>query len=125
RRIVFGCHREFYDVLLYEHETPELAGVKIVPVSECTGQRGFSRDHWEALERILPKVDDPGHVGLDLGAGPARRLHEELKLEVINAQRAKPGPGEVEQLVTGGRSLPFKQIHLIVPIKMVLVSPVA
>jgi hypothetical protein len=111
--------------LLNDDKAPELAGGKVIPIAKGAIVRGFPTQVRKTLEGILTNVDDGRHVGGDLLTWPAPRLLQELKLEVIDAERAKMRSREVKELVTSRRSGAGQESHLVVAIEVVLVGGVA
>ena len=125
RRVIDGRHRELRDFLLHEHEPPELAGIEIVHVTTAHVVEALSAGGWRALERILADVHHAGHIGHDLGPGPALRLRKELELEIIEANGAQLRAAEVPKLVALGWAFAGEQVRLVVAIEMILVLPIA
>src|SRR5205823_1546593 len=110
--------------LLDENKAPEL---ELEPI-EVLLPAFFRPVVWPplALEWIQAQVDQEGNVHLCLGTKPAIGLVDETILIVVNAHRAYGAFAEVKDLVTRGLvSLACNQIHLVVAIQMVLVSPVS
>src|ERR1035438_3775611 len=60
-----------------------------------------------------------------LNAKPATGLGNELKLEVVDPHGGKVAFREIEDFVTGRWPLAGNHVHLVITVKMVLVSPVA
>src|SRR6476660_4246095 len=122
----FDCRLgQLPDILLNQDETPELTGEEVVAIAECARVDRFASNERRALERILANVDDRRHVRRGFLARPAPRLHVELELEVVDADRTQLGSAEVKDLLALGWAFPGEQIHLIVAIQMVLIGPIA
>src|SRR5207248_4058942 len=78
-----------------------------------------------ALKRIEAKIDQVRHVHVRLLTEPASGLVDETILIVVNTHCADRAFPEVEDFMTVRRTLACDGVHLVIPIEMVLVSPVA
>src|SRR5215831_11462636 len=105
RRIVDRRQRELLDKLLDHDKAPELTGEEVARIARGPGVQRLAAKIRRALERILAKVDQRGHVCGGLFAGPAPRLHKERELHVVEANCAQLRAAEVEQLAALGWAL--------------------
>src|SRR5271166_5457729 len=122
RRELDGGLPELQDDVLDENEPPSFSAEEFVEPGRCPFTKVQDRC---SLERILPDVVDLGHIRRHLGTGPARRLFEKLVLEVIHSHRAEVRSSEIKDLMASGGPFALKQGHLVIPIEMVLIRPVA
>src|SRR5208283_791043 len=125
RRIVDGCHCKLTHSLLHEDKSPELARHEVIHVSRRASVECFAADVRQALEGILPDVYHRRHISFQFLSWPAIGLLDELELEVIDAERTEFGAGEVEELMTSGRSCTRQDGKLVVAVQVVLVGAVA
>src|SRR4029077_16618548 len=94
-------------------------------VSRGTSKKSFPIDRDKPLERVLAEVNYGGHIGRQLRASPALGLFIEPELHVVDANGPELGSSEIEDLVTGRRSLAQQHVQLVVTVEVVLVGPVA
>src|SRR5262249_14529814 len=123
-RGVDRCLGALGDGLLHPHESPELPSGKNLSITKSPHVRRFATYVRRPFERVLSDVDEHGHVRRGLLTRPAPGLLEECELEVIQPNRAQVRAPEVEQLMTRRRPFAFEQIHLVIAIQVILVSPV-
>jgi hypothetical protein len=91
RREVDKALRELADLLLHEHEPPELV---LKPIGKLH-RAGYSR----ALKGVEANVGQDRPINLDRVAEPASGLVDEAVLEVANANGSKRRFGKVKDLV--------------------------
>src|SRR5262249_7221835 len=109
----------------HHNKTPKFASEEVIDVARRPVIKRFPADRRCALKRILTNVDQRGHVRSCLFARPAPRLLEECELEIVQAHRTQVRPAEVEDLMPRGRPFAFQQVHLVVTVKVILVTPAA
>src|SRR5207248_10165279 len=82
---------------------------------------------WPAspLKRIETQVDQVGHIRFGLFAQPALGLVTDPVLVVVNTHRSDGAFAEVKDFVAVRWTFASNGVHLVVTVKMVLVSPVA
>src|SRR6266480_3680734 len=117
-RLKFLAHH-----LLDENKAPEL---ELEPIEVLL--RAFFRPIvWPALalKRIETQVDQVRHVNVRLFTQPTLGLVDETIFVVVNTHRADGAFAEIEDLVTVRWPFAGDSVHLVVTVKMVLVSPVA
>ncbi len=120
----FDCRlRQFNDLLLHVDEAPQLAAHEIVEVTGGLVVEGLPVDRRCPLERVLADIDRRRHIRRQLLSRPTVGLLDEHELEIVEADRAELRSSEVEDFVPRRRSLTKQQVHLIVPVQMVLVRP--
>src|SRR5262249_27215570 len=122
-RVIKECLKFLGDYLLDEHKAPEL---ELEPIEVLL--RTFFRPIIGpalTLERIEPKVDQVGNVGMSLFTQPAAGLIDESKFIIVKAHCPNGAFAKVEDLVALGWTFAGNGIGLVVAIKMVLVSPMA
>ena len=124
RRIVDGRHGELAHCLLNDDEAPELARIEVIHVASTHIIQTLAANGRRAFEGILAQIHDRRHVGGDFLTGPAPRLLDELKLEVIDANGTELRSTEVEELMARGWTGPVQERHLVIPIEMVFVRAV-
>src|SRR5207249_9919564 len=109
--------------LLDENKAPEL---ELEPIEVLL--RAFFRPIvWPslALEWIETQVDQIWHVNVCLFTQPALGLIDETIFVVVDTNRADRAFTKIEDFMTRGRTLACDGVHLVIPIQVVLVSPVA
>src|SRR5438034_6083247 len=109
--------------LLDEDKAPEL---ELEPIEVLL--RAFFRPIvWPslALEWIETQVDQIWHVNVRLFTQPALGLIDETIFVVVDTNRADRAFAKIKDFMTRGRTLAGDGSHLVVPIQVVLVSPVA
>src|SRR6516225_4692855 len=115
RRKVDRRLRKFSHDLLHQHEAPKLVGKPVV-----IGDRAIvlAVVHTGAFIGIEAQIGQYRPVNLYGSAEPTIRLIGEAVFEVIDAYRAQVALCEVENFLSGRRTLPGDQIKLIVAIEM-------
>ena len=98
-----GRHRQLRDLLLHEHEAPELVlePIEVLLRTVLGAVSGPAR----ALERIETQVDQVWHVRVGLLTQPPAGLVDEAILVVVDPHRAELAFAEIEDLVTIRRAL--------------------